>query len=520
MPVGSNRLGFWSGSASITPSPLTINEGNNIQFTVTSFMASGTMYWDIETISGTINSADFTGGATSGTVSISNSVGSFTIPVRADLNTEGEESFFVNLRIQSNSGPVVAKSKIVAINDTSLTSYSIIPSSVSISEGQQVVFNVNITSTPSETYYWTSQQISGVITEVDVPASGSVVVTNNVGTFSFIPTLDFITEGPESFRINLRKNSITGPIVATSSTVVINDANQAPAEQFPNPGFEEAFTGWTVLNQRVSLNGGSTILGVPTPTDPTPNPVSGSGTSPGNATSFSGASFNFSLDTVDKPPNGESQSVALTFRGVVNQGAIIYGPVVYSNNTVIAEIGDKISFYWRALSGNDASTGDAYNVYAYLVNPSAVPPSYIQLLDANSATIVNTSWAEASVIIPSGKEGNYHFVFVNGGFDATFGTVIGSDLKIDNVRRTKAANANFLSDLNSGPAPLSVIFTNLSAGDELSYEWDFTNDGTVDSTAQNPTFTYTVPGTYQVRMRAYNSFSTDTEIKTAFITVT
>ena len=519
MPKGAARLGFWSGSASITPSNLTINEGSNIQFAVTSFMASGTMYWDVEAISGTINSADFTGGATSGTVSISNSAGSFTVPVRADLNTEGEESFFVNLRILSNSGPVVAKSKIVAINDTSLTSYSIIPSSVSISEGQQVVFNVNITSTPSETYYWTAQQVSGVITSADVPGlSGSVLVTNNVGTFSIIPTLDFITEGPESFRINLRKNSVNGPIVATSSTVVINDANQAPAEQFPNPGFEEAFTGWTVLNQRVSLNGGSTILGVPTPTDPTPNPVSSS-TSPGNAASFVG-SFNFGLDTTDVPPNGQTQSVSLTFRGSVNEGAIVYGPVVYSNNTVIAEVGDKISFWWRALSGNDAGDGDAYNVYAYLVNPSASPVRYIQLLDANSASLVNTAWAEASVIIQPGQEGSYHFVFVNGGFDATFGTVIGSDLKIDNVRRTKAANANFLSDLNSGPAPLSVIFTNLSAGDDLSYEWDFTNDGTVDSTAQNASFTYTSPGTYEVRMRAYNSFSSDTEIKTAFITVT
>jgi PKD repeat protein len=381
-----------------------------------------------------------------------------------------------------------------------------------MSEGQQVVFQVNVTSTASETYYWTAQQLTGVITEADVsPLSGSVVVTNDVGSFSIVPSLDFIIEGPESFRINLRKNSVSGPIVATSSTVVISDANQVPLEQFPNPGFEEALTGWTILNQRIRLNGGSTILDVPTPTDPTPNPYG----SPGDATSFSSYTFNYFLDTNDKPPNGETQSIALSFGGIVNQGAIIYGPALYSNNTVIAQVGDKISFYWRALG-----IQDAYNVYAYLVNPAASPVKYIQLLDAATTPASNTAWAEAAVIIQPGDEGNYHFVFVNGGFDATFGTVIGADLKIDNIRRTKAASADFLSDLNSGPAPLTVIFTNLSAGDELSYEWDFNNDGNVDSTATNPSFTYTSPGTYSVRLRTYNSFSSDTEIKTSFITVT
>jgi PKD repeat protein len=522
MPIGAARLGFWSSGASISPAVLVLNEGNNIVFSVTSPAASGTMYWTIDSVTGNIDAGDFTGGATSGSVAISNRQGSFTISVRADQKTEGEESFLVNLRTTSTSGPIVAKSKVVVVNDTSLTSYSIVPTSTSISEGQTVTFNVTVTSTPLETFYWTAQQMTGSITTDDVsPLSGSVLVTNNVGSFTITPSLDFVTEGPESFRMNLRTGSTSGPIVATSSTVTISDANQAPVEQFPNAGFEDGLTGWTVLNQRVSLNGGSTILGVPTPADPTPNPVSPLGTSPGDATSFTptGAGFTYNLDTTDVPPSGQTQSIALSFRASVNFGSIVYGPVVYSNNTVIAETGDKISFWWRALSGNDAGTGDAYNVYAYLVNPSAVPVKYIQLLDANSSALVNTPWAEASVIIQPGNEGNYHFVFVNGGFDATFGGVIGSDLKIDIIKRFRAAQANFLADIVTGPAPLTVIFTDLSIGDELSYQWDFTNDGTVDSTLQNPTHTYTSPGTYAVRLRVFNSFSEDTEIKTAFITV-
>jgi hypothetical protein len=43
-------------------------------------------------------------------------------------------------------------------------------------------------------------------------------------------------------------------------------------EDFPNPGFEEGLIYWQVINTRIQLNGGTTILGWPTPTDPTPNP--------------------------------------------------------------------------------------------------------------------------------------------------------------------------------------------------------------------------------------------------------
>ena len=37
-----------------------------------------------------------------------------------------------------------------------------------------------------------------------------------------------------------------------------------------------------------------------------------------------------------------------------------------------------------------------------------------------------------------------------------------------------------------------------SIGDITSYLWDFDNDGAIDSTEQNPTYTYNTPGTYKV----------------------
>ncbi len=54
----------------------------------------------------------------------------------------------------------------------------------------------------------------------------------------------------------------------------------------------------------------------------------------------------------------------------------------------------------------------------------------------------------------------------------------------------------------NGAAPLMTDFTNNSTGFDqpLSYEWDFDNDGTTDSTQETPSNTYNDPGTYSVKL--------------------
>jgi gliding motility-associated-like protein len=58
-----------------------------------------------------------------------------------------------------------------------------------------------------------------------------------------------------------------------------------------------------------------------------------------------------------------------------------------------------------------------------------------------------------------------------------------------------------ISPNDSGCAPFTVNFTNFSIAG-LSYLWDFGDGGT--STAVSPTYTYLNPGTYTVRLIAYN----------------
>ncbi|MDO8281072.1 MAG: PKD domain-containing protein [Thermodesulfovibrionia bacterium] len=69
--------------------------------------------------------------------------------------------------------------------------------------------------------------------------------------------------------------------------------------------------------------------------------------------------------------------------------------------------------------------------------------------------------------------------------------------------------AGFTGNTTNGRAPLTVSFTNSSTGYDtpLTYEWDFDNNGTVDSTLSNPSYDYTNAGTYAVKLTVTDSDS-------------
>ncbi len=79
--------------------------------------------------------------------------------------------------------------------------------------------------------------------------------------------------------------------------------------------------------------------------------------------------------------------------------------------------------------------------------------------------------------------------------------------------------ADFIVDTNFGFFPLNVNFTEISQGNIIEWQWDFENDGTVDSYEQNPMWTYTSQGVYSVSLTISDGDSIDTETKIDYITV-
>lgn len=61
--------------------------------------------------------------------------------------------------------------------------------------------------------------------------------------------------------------------------------------------------------------------------------------------------------------------------------------------------------------------------------------------------------------------------------------------------------AEFSTSQTFGIAPLSIQFNNLSQGNLVRWEWDFDNDGIIDSLEQHPVHTFTSPGLYSIHLK-------------------
>ncbi len=78
--------------------------------------------------------------------------------------------------------------------------------------------------------------------------------------------------------------------------------------------------------------------------------------------------------------------------------------------------------------------------------------------------------------------------------------------EINNIRANqiiRIVELDFTISAISGKLPLQVDFTNNKRGHykPLSYEWDFDNDGVIDSIVKNPSYTYSKPGIYTVKLK-------------------
>jgi len=217
------RLSVPAFSLSIVAGATTVNEGDSVAFTVTGTdVVDGTYYWQVNHI--TTATADFS--ASSGSFSMVDGSGSFSTSITADNVTEGSQTFTVSV-LATAVGPVVATSTTITIVDTSLTPYTITPAAGSVNEG--AALTVNVTTQPTDgTFYWTINHVTTVSADFSAD-SGTVTTTSAAGSFTITAADDFVTEGAQTFTVSLRSGSITGTVLATSTSVTINDTSLTPS---------------------------------------------------------------------------------------------------------------------------------------------------------------------------------------------------------------------------------------------------------------------------------------------------
>lgn len=247
---------------SITPvftaTPGSINEGSSGIFTVANVGANGTYFFTVENI--TTTNADFVAANGSFTVSgstggIDNGTGSFAITPTLDRTTEGPETFRVQIRSGSTSGPIIITSANVTVNDVSLTpAFTATPAS--INEGASGSFTVNNLG-PAGTYFFTV--LNGTTANADFAAvSGSFTTStlNGNGSFTITPVLDYVTEGSETFQVQIRTGSIGGPVILTSTSVTVNDTSTT-ISAVASPNFISAGDATTVSVSAAAIPAGT-----------------------------------------------------------------------------------------------------------------------------------------------------------------------------------------------------------------------------------------------------------------------
>ncbi len=215
-----------------------INEGGQETFVFSvnsSNFYGSTFSWEI--VGGLF--ADFV--ATSGTGTISNTgVGNVTITPKADLVTEGPESYTLRITV----GGIVRLTTVFTVNDTSLSqpnwAWVLVPASVN--EGSTANFSftdLNLTQ-QGGLFVWS---ING--TGLDFTLTAAVgAITANSGGFSITALADSLTEGSEQYVVSVSYNSVT----ILSSLLVVNDTSTTPIS---SPSWS-----WTL--QPSSVNEGST----------------------------------------------------------------------------------------------------------------------------------------------------------------------------------------------------------------------------------------------------------------------
>lgn len=403
-----------SVSAIVTPSVTTAREGDTITFTVAGTNTpNGTYYYTIEQPLAELTGADFTSGSLSGSFTINGNSGSFAITSVSDLTTEEDAVFAVYVRQTSTSGAVIGSSAEITLTDTSLTPV-FTAETTTFEEPQSSSYTVQNVG-PDGTYFWTISHISTAPADFSA-TSGSFLVSgstdgldNGVGSFGITVLQDRVTEGSQTFRVQVRSGSTAGPVILTSNIVTITDTSLTPFAFFNANNLISERTGnfGSLSNSTIVRTGNLGPAGTYYWT------ISHVGTTAADfvadSGSFTTSSLNATTDititAVEDAVGGESQPEA--FAVEIRSGSITGPVLVTSSQGAIFDTSFTVT-----VAPNPASEGNGFNITVGvpLDNRGIVPGTYwLTFENLGSASNADIFGLPFSFTVNSG--GNY---FLNG----------------------------------------------------------------------------------------------------------
>ncbi len=416
--------------------------------------------------------------------------------------------------------------------------------------GENVTWTVTLTNTGPDAAHdivisdnYTG--LSGVVIEaVNPPTTGTIS-----GTSWLIPTLEkdqsawlsvvtsFTSTGNKTNTASIGSSSASDPDLSdnsASASVIIGD-NPVPA-----PVADFTFTpasGTAPLSVR--FNDTSTGTGITSwAWDFDNNGVIDSTSQNPVFTYASAGTYSVSLTVTNAGgSNTRLLSNCVTVSGV-QPGRIVLSitpasPVIASGSSqqfqlVLSNVPEGLSGANISITLEDPATGTITAItppsWAGLNRTSVIPAAsaWVESVDIGQSIQPGaTNVPMGTFTIQGDTPGESGIALVMLELDAENGAALTSEVVNGRITVTSQLNANFNAAPLSGTAPLSVQFNDTSTGTGItSWTWDFDNNGVIDSTSQNPVFTYASAGTYSVSLTVTNVIGSDTEQKTDYITVT
>ncbi len=195
--------------------------------------------------------------------------------------------------------------------------------------------------------------------------------------------------------------------------------------------------------------------------------------------------------------------------GTWTNGIVVFG-YIDANNYRVADFRDGANkWYIREFVGgsqsNVATLSETINTNQLYAMEVIIDASGLVTVKADGVTKVSYNFGNVQSGLIGLEVNQSHSQFDNFCVDA-------------DTPPPPAPTAAFAGTPTSGVFPLDVDFTDQSTDSPTSWSWNFGDGG--NSTAQNPSYTYTAAGTYTVTLTATNTYGSDDEVKTNYITVT
>ena len=214
---------------SLTANAITSAEGNVILYTLTTAnVVNGTnvYYSTNSTVTANVNTSDFVGGNT-GIITINNNIGTLSLTTNADLSLfdETNETFTLQIRTNNTAGNVVITSSNVLVLDTSnqYNVLSFVENASSVTEGGTLTLTANVINIAAGTllYYDTTGNVT--TSNFTGGNTGSFRMNSVSNTISLVTTSSVPYGTSVDFRVRIRRDSVTGTVLATSNSLIIND---------------------------------------------------------------------------------------------------------------------------------------------------------------------------------------------------------------------------------------------------------------------------------------------------------